>query len=581
MKKTVFSLLCLGVVSAFPALHQAFADETTESASRIQKYTPEVTKLAEATPPQPGGVLMVGSSIFRKWVTCTNDLAPFPVTNRGFGGSQTQDQLHFFEQIVPTSQASLVIWYCGSNDINGSQDPNNSSKTSESILQRTKEWIGLTRKALPQSNILLVSVIRAPQKREKGFLDKVDEVNRGLAHLAASTPGVSYVDVNPSLENSAGEPVPECYVADKLHMTPEGYTRMASVMKPVMGKIWKPSSTPQAAPEKTKELSTAASPISGVPSSPVALPASNPAVANTPQSSPAAATVGADETTEKKTAAPEVTPTSLPGAEAMVYKKVGDVELRLFIVKPKGWTPSDKRPCLVSYFGGGWSGGTPTHSIGYAKWSASLGMVGVAPDYRTRTRFNTTPEDCVADGRAAVRWLQDHASELGIDPAKMVSLGASAGGHVAAWTAITDPVSPPTSADPVPKPQPAALILLWPVTDTTASGYGGPKRFGGDEARAAALSVTGRMPAKMPPTIVFHGTGDKTVKFENSQAFLAKMKANGNSCLLTPFPDGPHSPTSSKGGTQAKEWQKQLYEESKKFLLDLGLIKVSDFSPAR
>jgi len=181
---------------------------------------------------------MVGSSIFRKWQTCTNDLAPFPVTNRAFGGSQTADQLYFFDRIVPSSHASLVIWYCGSNDIKGSQDPNNTVKSPPSILQRTKQWIDLTQSALPRSRVLLVSVIRAPQKREAGLLDKVDEVNRGLIQLASSIPDVSYVDVNPSLESSTGEPVAECYVTDKLHLTQEGYRRIAATLKPAIVKAW-------------------------------------------------------------------------------------------------------------------------------------------------------------------------------------------------------------------------------------------------------------------------------------------------------------------------------------------------------
>ena len=268
----------------------------------------------------------------------------------------------------------------------------------------------------------------------------------------------------------------------------------------------------------------------------------------------------------------ETTPLTMPGSEAFVFKKVGDTELRLHVVKPKGWEASDKRPCFVAFFGGGWSNGTPLKTLSWAKWGASLGMVGVAPDYRTRTRFQTTPEDCVADGRAAVRWIEDHAAELGIDPAKIVVLGSSAGGHVAAWTAIPSPVSPATAADPIPKKAPAAMVLLWPVTDTSANGYGGPKRFGNDENRANALSVTKRMLAKMPPTIVFHGTADTTVKFENSQEFVEKMKANGNSCTLTVFPDAPHSPTSSKEGEKGKERQNQIEQETQKFIHSLGLI---------
>ena len=268
----------------------------------------------------------------------------------------------------------------------------------------------------------------------------------------------------------------------------------------------------------------------------------------------------------------EVTPLTLPEAEPSVFKKVGDVELRLHVVKPKDWKASDKRPCLVAFFGGGWSSGTPDRSITYAKWAAKYGLVGIAPDYRTRKRFDAKPEDCVADGRAAVRWIQDHAEELGVDPAKIVVQGSSAGGHVAAWTAIPDPVTPETASDPVPNPAPMGLILLWPVTDTGTNGYGGPKRFGNDEARANNLSVTGRMPAKMPPTLVFHGTADKTVKFENSQAFTDKMKANGNLCELIVFPDAPHSPQSSKEGEKGKIVKAKIEEESLKFVEKLGLV---------
>ena len=268
----------------------------------------------------------------------------------------------------------------------------------------------------------------------------------------------------------------------------------------------------------------------------------------------------------------EVTPLALPGAEPFVFKKVGDEELRLHVVKPKDWKATDKRACLVTFFGGGWTSGTPARSITYAKWAAKYGLVGVAPDYRTRNRFNTQPEDCVADGRAAVRWIQDHAAELGVDPAKIVVQGSSAGGHVAAWTAIPDPVTPETASDPVPNPVPMGLILLWPVTDTGTNGYGGPKRFNNDEARANNLSVTGRMPVKMPPTLVFHGTADKTVKFENSKAFTDKMKANGNLCELVVFPDAPHSPQSSKEGEKGKIVKAKIEEDCLKFLEKMGLV---------
>jgi len=271
---------------------------------------------------------------------------------------------------------------------------------------------------------------------------------------------------------------------------------------------------------------------------------------------------------EKK---PEVTPLSLPGSEPFVFRKAGTNELRLHIVKPLGWTNGDQRPCLVSFFGGGWNSGTPERSIVWAKWAANKGLVGVAPDYRTRDRFGGTPEDCVSDARAAVRWIEKHAAELGIDPKKIISMGSSAGGHVAAWTAI--PSAGPGKDDPALDTLPAALVLLNPVTDTKAGGYGGPKRFGGDVARALACSVPDQMPASMPPTIVFHATADQTVPYANSVAFRDKLVSRGNRCELVTFEGLGHSYNSSKYGEAGSVADKKTREDIAAFLASLGLVK--------
>ena len=268
---------------------------------------------------------------------------------------------------------------------------------------------------------------------------------------------------------------------------------------------------------------------------------------------------------------PEATPMNIPGSESFVFRKVGDAELRLFVVKPKGWAATDKRPGMVCFFGGGWSSGTPLHSITWAKWVASEGLVGIAPDYRTRLRFGGTPENCVADARTAVRWVEEHADELGVDPHKIICEGGSAGGHLAAWTAI--PLAGPDKAGLAPKFLPSALVLLNPVTDTKASGYGGPKRFGGDAARALACSVPDQMPARMPPTIVFHATGDKTVPYTNSVAFRDKLVSEGNRCELVTFQGLGHSYNSSKYGEAGKAADQKTREAVATFLTSLGLIE--------
>ena len=195
------------------------------------KYTAEVAKFGALPVPQSGGVLLVGSSNFRKWTNAVSDLAPLPVTNRAFGGSQTSHQLMFFDQVVPPCRPGLIVWYCGSNDIKA-------KKNAASILGRTEEWISRVKQMDPSVGVLLVSVIRAPQKHRDRQIDVVEAVNRGYEEIAKRIEGVFYLDVNPALQNSAGDSKAELYVEDGLHLNVEGYHQMATLLKPAIEKVW-------------------------------------------------------------------------------------------------------------------------------------------------------------------------------------------------------------------------------------------------------------------------------------------------------------------------------------------------------
>ena len=195
------------------------------------KYTGEVANFALQPVPSPGGVLLVGSSTFKRWTNAVQDLAPLPVTNRAFGGSQTSHQLMFFDQVVTPCHPQLIVWYCGSNDIKGKKD-------AESILGRTEEWISRVKQIDPAMEILLVSVIRAPQKHRDAQIDVVDAVNRGYEEIARTKEGVFYVDVNPALKSLTGESRVELYVKDGLHLNVEGYHQMTTLLKPAVEKVW-------------------------------------------------------------------------------------------------------------------------------------------------------------------------------------------------------------------------------------------------------------------------------------------------------------------------------------------------------
>ena len=118
---------------------------------------------------------------------------------------------------------------------------------------------------------------------------------------------------------------------------------------------------------------------------------------------------------------------------SLVYKTINGARLQLHVFEPEGHKPSDRRPAIVFFFGGGWTGGglpairPPTQFYPQCKYLASRGMVAISAEYRVKGTHGVSPFECVTDGKSAVRWVRAHAAELGIDPNRLASGGGSAG----------------------------------------------------------------------------------------------------------------------------------------------------------
>jgi acetyl esterase/lipase len=217
----------------------------------------------------------------------------------------------------------------------------------------------------------------------------------------------------------------------------------------------------------------------------------------------------------------------------LIYKTIGDVALCAHIFTPPepATTP---RPAIVFFFGGGWVGGTPAQFFPHCRHLASRGMVAVSAEYRVRNTHGTTPSECVTDGKSAVRWLREHAGELGVDPSQVAAAGGSAGGHVAACTALVPGLDEPFE-DLAISSVPDALLLFNPVVDATFAPLA--ERFGG---RGAELSPRHHVRPGCPPALIFHGVDDQTVPYAQVVDFCKAMQASGNACEVIGFAGKGH-----------------------------------------
>jgi acetyl esterase len=219
----------------------------------------------------------------------------------------------------------------------------------------------------------------------------------------------------------------------------------------------------------------------------------------------------------------------------LVYRELDGVVLKLRVFEPEG-PASGPRPAILFFFGGGWTHGSPVQFYPWADHFASLGWLGIAAEYRVRSRNGTSAFAAVDDARAAYRFLHENADTLGIDPARIVLAGGSAGGHLAAAAVI----SPWPERDGLPDP--SGLVLLNPALDTRVDGEEDYLAGIADlfEGRGEEISPLHHARPGLPRTLVVHGTADDIVPFEHSRDFCARMQAEGNTCLLSAWEGANH-----------------------------------------
>ncbi|MHC4112251.1 MAG: alpha/beta hydrolase fold domain-containing protein [Planctomycetota bacterium] len=256
--------------------------------------------------------------------------------------------------------------------------------------------------------------------------------------------------------------------------------------------------------------------------------------------------------------------------ELVVYKTIGEVKLKLHIFKPPRRDAKELSPAIVFFFGGGWVGGTPKQFYHQCEHFASRGIVAISAEYRVKNRHGTTPFECVADGKSAIRWVRANAGRLGINPNKIVAGGGSAGGHVAACTGVIEGLDE-KHEDPNISSKPNALVLFNPAVDL----MGLSKRRRSDRGlgnRVKEISPLQHVKKGVPPCIIFHGTADRTVPFKGVERFSAAMKKSGNVCRLVPFEGKGHG-FFNYGRDKDNSSFKQTIQAADRFLTSLGYLK--------
>lgn len=182
-------------------------------ASRWEKNIAAFEAADKEQMPPVNGIVFVGSSSIVRW-PLDESFPNLPVIQRGFGGSQLSDSVHFADRIVIPYRPATVVIYAGDNDLG-------SGKTPQRVLSDYQKFVAKVHKALPETRILYIAV--KPSIKRWSLVDKVKETNALIEQAAAKNPRLGYIDIFTPMLGTDGQPREELFVKDGLHLSDKGY----------------------------------------------------------------------------------------------------------------------------------------------------------------------------------------------------------------------------------------------------------------------------------------------------------------------------------------------------------------------
>lgn len=169
-------------------------------------------------------ILFVGSSSIRLWETLEEDMAPYPVIQRGYGGAHLRDAVFFSESLFGKHDLKMIVGFIA-NDIKGDKD----DAKPEQVRRLFKIFIRQLRQRYPSLPVLWVAV--TPTKSRWEQWKKIRRVNKKLNTYCQKNQALYFLDTQAEFLNEEGLPKTDLFITDQLHLNQKGYALWNSMIR--------------------------------------------------------------------------------------------------------------------------------------------------------------------------------------------------------------------------------------------------------------------------------------------------------------------------------------------------------------
>jgi len=220
MHRSLLLLVSFVLLSCSPLKKYESLPEVQAWEKDIQKF--EQLDKSEAYP--ENSILFMGSSSIRLWSTLERDMAPYPVIQRGFGGSKLSDFVVYTSRIVDPHPCDAIVIFVANDITGGDKD-----KSPEEVAGLFRYILKTIRKTHTTTPVFWIAV--TPSASRWKVWPQIKEAGNLIEEVCKKQDNTYYIKTDFAFLNESGTPREELFVSDKLHLNEKGYAVWTEIIK--------------------------------------------------------------------------------------------------------------------------------------------------------------------------------------------------------------------------------------------------------------------------------------------------------------------------------------------------------------
>jgi hypothetical protein len=206
-----------------------------EDQPEVKAWEPAIEKfdsLDKAEHYADDAVLFAGSSSIRLWSALAEDMAPYSVIQRGYGGAKLSDFAVYADRIFSPHPCKALVLFVANDITGGLQD-----KSPEEVKRLFLFVLKTFRKTHPDTPVFWIAI--TPSSSRWKAWPEISKVNELIKGACQKRPNTYFIRTDFAFLGTNGEPKDELFRTDRLHLNADGYKIWTSIIKRELNSVLK------------------------------------------------------------------------------------------------------------------------------------------------------------------------------------------------------------------------------------------------------------------------------------------------------------------------------------------------------